>query len=247
MQRMTDPFFERLFLSRTALAGSLRFPEVSLLLNGSASFQQRLERLHVIKEQTVVDHMLIVGGQSGECTAARHESEAAGHGAVVIDDFATQILLHEEHALVIGNSLCKSDVGDGGIGESGGIKSSHVMPVARKAFAAAKLALRTEDVDRRGLLPEGALGAHHLRRCRWKLDPLQMHGRVAANHARLAWLACGTCAEFQHDRGRDIACTGGQRCVVDEQFVALGSNRRRETLLFNVLFEPGCDLACHPI
>jgi hypothetical protein len=59
-------------------------------------------------------------------------------------------------------------VRNGSIGEAGGIQSRHIMPMAREAVTAAKLTLRAENVNRCRLLPEGAFGAHDLRRCRWK-------------------------------------------------------------------------------
>jgi hypothetical protein len=64
----------------------------------------------------------------------------------------------KEHTLVIGNGASKGFVRDGCGGEAGSIQSSHVVQVARAAVATAKLALRAENVYRRGRLPERTLG-----------------------------------------------------------------------------------------
>ena len=87
--------------------------------------------------------------------------------------------------------------------------------------------LRDSRWHRRGLLPKRALGAHHLWCCGGKLHPVEIRGRVTADSTRFAGLAGRAGAELQHDDGRDLAAAGGQRCVVDEHFVALGPHGSR--------------------
>ena len=146
---------------------------IGFLLDCSASLQQSLERLGVIEEQTVIDHVLIVGSQFGQRAVIRYELEPAGDGGVIVDDIAVRVLLGKEHALVIGNCSGECFVRDGCLCEAGGIKTSHVMPVTSEAVTATECALSAKDVNRGGLLPKGPLGAHDLRCCGGKLHPLQ--------------------------------------------------------------------------
>jgi len=60
-----------------------------------------------------------------------------------------------------------------------------ILPVTGKSFAAAKLALRAEDVNRRGLLPEGSLRAHGAGGNRRKGNPGQVLGRVTSRGTEL--------------------------------------------------------------
>ena len=127
--------------------------------------------------------MLLVGSQFGQCAVIRYKLEPTCDGGVIVDDLAVRVLFCKEHALVIGHRPSQGFVRDGRIGEAGGIQSRHVVPVTREAVTTPELALRAENVNRRGLLPEGTLGAHDQRCCGGKLQPLQIRGRVAADDA----------------------------------------------------------------
>lgn len=76
-----------------------------------------------------------------------YELKTTGDGTLIVDDLAVLIFLCKEHALVIGNPLCKGFVGDGSLRKSRGVQSSHVMPVTREAVPSPEFALDTKDVD----------------------------------------------------------------------------------------------------
>ena len=171
---------------------------ISLLLDCAALLYQNVERLDVDEKQAVIDHVLIVGSQFGQRAVIRYELEPAGDGGVIVDDIAMRVLLCKEHALVIGNCPGECFVRDGCLCEAGGIKSSHVMPVTSEAVTTTECALGAKDVNRRGLLPKGPLGAHDLRCCGGKLHRLKECSRIAADGARLAGLAGGAGTELQH-------------------------------------------------
>lgn len=93
---------------------------VGFRLDYSASVQQCFERLGVIEEQAVIDHLLIVGSQFFQCVVSRNELESTRDGRVIVDDFAMSVLLGEEDAFVIGNCTGKTRVRDCGVGDSAG-------------------------------------------------------------------------------------------------------------------------------
>src|SRR5262245_9248122 len=96
------------------------------------------------------------------------------YGCVIVDDLPVGSSLREEDALVVCNGPRACSVCDAGGRKASRIEPGHVVPMPSETFPAAKLSLRTIDVNRSCLFPEGAFGAHYSRRCCRKPNLFQM-------------------------------------------------------------------------
>src|SRR5471032_916687 len=171
--------------------------------------------------------MLIVDSQLGQSTIIGNQLQSACDRGVIVDGLTLRGFFCEEDALMISDCTGERFVCERCINETGAVEPRNVMPMAREAVAATELALSAENVDCCGFFPEGAFGAHDLWRRGRKLYLLQICGRVTTYRALLAGLAGRAGTELQHDGGRHISGSGGQRCVFDEYFVTLGPHGGR--------------------
>ncbi|HZF96038.1 MAG TPA: hypothetical protein VEZ20_14345 [Allosphingosinicella sp.] len=69
---------------------------IGALLKGANAVDQHLERLRLVEEKPVLDHIPIIVGTNLPCLAARHQPQTAGDRTAVIDRFPLRILLREK-------------------------------------------------------------------------------------------------------------------------------------------------------
>ena len=87
--------------------------------------------------------------------------------------------------------------------------------------------LNAEEMDRRGLLPNGPLGMHHAR-CRGrKTHAVDQPIRVSGDAPQALRFARRSRAELQHDAGSDIFGARRGGLVIDEKLVAICPCRGR--------------------
>ena len=112
---------------------------------------------------------MIVVSQDGSSFLLGHQLQVTGNCSYIVDPGTLNIPLPEKHRLMFRNPKCQWTVPDRTVRITRIVQSGEVMLVPGQSVSSAPL-LSAEDVNRRRLLPEGALRCHRQGTSLWERD-----------------------------------------------------------------------------
>ena len=74
---------------------------IRLVLNDLAVPEQSIERIDLIKEQDIVNHVLAVSGQLGQGAVVGNEAKTARNGSVAVDQSTIHVLFFSAKKMLL--------------------------------------------------------------------------------------------------------------------------------------------------
>ena len=227
----------------------MRLHVVGACLNIRAPRHEFIERLarveqHSGRKHSGRKHPSVVFGQRTARNPRRNQAEFAQYGCRVVDPISLDIFLAKETLFVTRDS--ENSVRQRFCREARVVQPDNVMPMPRKTISPLSL-LQTEDMRRRGLLPERPFGKHDGGTRNRKRDIGQEVGGITCDRTRFTRFTRGASAELHHDFRPHKILAIEQGLIVDMKLVVIGPNPGGQAGSIQAVFDSGQSVFANPI